>query len=316
MLAQVEIRTAMDTFHFLETERHFEFDIGSSICIVGQFFVIVVAIFFVTQSHRLMPFQTGSLPLLEPFHLFARTNEELHFHLFELAHTENELTGNDLVTESLTDLGDTERYFHAAGLLYVQEVDENTLCRFRAQIYFHGTIGSRSHLRREHQVKLADIGPVAGSGDRADDFAIQDQLAQVFEIRIVHVFRVAFVDLVPLSLVFKHTSVRRTELSFVKSFAELLCSLGHFLIHLLLYLCQVIFDQNIGTISFLGIFVIDQGIIEGIDMAGCFPDSRMHKDSRVDTDYIFVQQRHTVPPVFLYVIFQFYAILSVIVHCT
>ena len=130
----------MDTFHFLETERHFEFDISSRICIVGQLFVIVITIFFITQSHCLVPFQTSSLPLLEPFHLFARTNEELHFHLFELAHAEDELTGNDLVTESLTDLSDTERYFHAAGLLYVQEVDENTLCCFRPQIYFHGTV--------------------------------------------------------------------------------------------------------------------------------------------------------------------------------
>ena len=123
-------------------------------------------------------------------------------------------------------------------------------------------------------------------------------------------------DLVPLSLVFKHTSVSCAELGFVESIAEFLCGLGHFLIHLLLYLCQVIFDQHIGTIPLLGIFVVDQGVIERVDMAGCFPDSRVHKDSGVDTDYIFVQQRHAVPPVFLYVIFQLYAILSVIIHCS
>ena len=123
-------------------------------------------------------------------------------------------------------------------------------------------------------------------------------------------------DLIPFRLVFEHASVRRAELGFIESITKLLRSLGHFLIYLLLDLRQVIFDQYIGTIAFLGILVIDQRVIERVDMAGGLPDSRVHKDSRIDADYIFVQQRHAVPPVFLYVIFQLYAILPIIVHCS
>ena len=108
-----------------------------------------------------MPFQASLFPFLEPLHLLARTNEELHLHLLELAHTEDELTGNDLVTERLTDLGDTERYFHTASLLDIQEVNEDTLRCLRTEIDLHGAIGGRTHLGREHQVELANICPVA-----------------------------------------------------------------------------------------------------------------------------------------------------------
>ena len=72
-------------------------------------------------------------------------------------------------------------------------------------------------------------------------------------------------DLVPLSLIFKHASVRRAELGFIESITKLLRSLGHFLIYLLLDLRQVIFDQYIGTIAFLGILVIDQRVIERVE---------------------------------------------------
>ena len=60
--------------------------------------------------------------------------EILHFHLFEFAHTEDELTSHDFVTESLTDLCNTEGQLHAAGFLYVQVVYENTLSRFGAEV--------------------------------------------------------------------------------------------------------------------------------------------------------------------------------------
>ena len=41
MLAQIKIRTAMDTFHFLETERHTELHITGRIGIVRQFLMVV-----------------------------------------------------------------------------------------------------------------------------------------------------------------------------------------------------------------------------------------------------------------------------------
>jgi hypothetical protein len=51
--------------------------------------------------------------------------------LLEFAHTEDELPRHDLVAEGFTDLGDAERYFLAGGFLNVQEIDKNTLRRFR-----------------------------------------------------------------------------------------------------------------------------------------------------------------------------------------
>ena len=43
--AQVEVGAAVDTFKFFETEGEFELDVGSSVGIVSQFLVVVVAVF-------------------------------------------------------------------------------------------------------------------------------------------------------------------------------------------------------------------------------------------------------------------------------
>src|SRR6476646_7703197 len=110
-----------------------------------------------------MPFQAGFLPVLVPFFLCARTDEKLHFHLLKLAHTEDKLAGYNLVAECLTNLGNTKRYFHTCGLLHVEEIYEDTLCSFWAQVNSISIFGNRAKLGREHQVKLADICPVAGA---------------------------------------------------------------------------------------------------------------------------------------------------------
>ncbi len=140
MLRQVEVCTGVDTFHFFETEWHQELDICCSISIVSQFIVVVIAVAGITEAQRFMPFQTNLLPFLEPIQFRSRFYKELHLHLFELTHTEDELTGNNLITESLTNLGNTERYFHTTGFLHIQIVYKDTLCRFRTKINLHGTI--------------------------------------------------------------------------------------------------------------------------------------------------------------------------------
>ena len=145
MLGQVEICTAVNTLYFLETERHQELNVCSSISVVGQFVVVVITVMVITEAQRLVPFQASSLPTLEPVKLCTRLHKELHFHLLELAHTEDELAGYNFVTESLTNLGDTERNLHATGFLYIKVIYEDTLCRFRAKVYLHGTIGGRAH---------------------------------------------------------------------------------------------------------------------------------------------------------------------------
>ena len=119
MLAKVEVGTREDTLYLLEAEWHVELDICSSISIVSKLVVVVEAVVLSTETEVLMPLHTYFLPLSEPVKLCTWLDEELHLHLLELTHTEDELTCNDLITECLTDLGDTEMNLHTAGLLYV-----------------------------------------------------------------------------------------------------------------------------------------------------------------------------------------------------
>ncbi len=49
-------------------------------------------------------------------------------------------------------------------------------------------------------------------------------------------------------------------------------------------------------------------------MPGCFPDCGVHEDGGVDAYYVFVEERHGVPPVAFDVVFKFYAVLAVVVY--
>ena len=188
MLAQVEVSTRVNAFYFLESERHQEFDVGSSICVVSQFLVIVVTVMIIAETKSLVPFQTDFFPFLEPIEFSTRFYEELHFHLFELAHTEDELTSYDFVTECLTNLSDAERNFHTACLLNVKVVYENTLSCFRTKVYFHCAIGCRTHFGREHKVELTNFSPVLSARDRTNNFIVKDNLTKFSQIVSVHCF--------------------------------------------------------------------------------------------------------------------------------
>ena len=262
-----------------------------------------------------MPFQTDFFPFLEPIQFSTRFYEELHFHLFKLTHTEDELTGNDFVTESLTDLCNTERNLHTTGLLYVQVVNENTLSCFRTEVYLHGTFGSRTHFGREHQIELTDFGPVLGTRNRTNDFLVEDNLTQFVQVRSgIHSLCIAFVQCVAFSLMFQYTRVCAAELSLIKSIAEFLGSLGYFLVDFLVVFGNLIFNQHIGTVTFLRVAVINQRIIERINMSRSLPDGRMHEDSRVKSHDIFMEQHHALPPVLFDIVFQFHTHLTVIVY--
>jgi len=135
-----------------------------------------------------MPFQTNFFPFGEPLQLSTRFYEELHLHLFKLTHTENELAGYNLVTESFTNLSDTERNLHTAGFLYIQVIDKNTLRCFRTKINLHGTIGSRTHFGGEHQIELTYFSPVLGSRNRTNNLFINDNLTKFIQIIVVQSF--------------------------------------------------------------------------------------------------------------------------------
>ena len=54
---QVEVRTAVDAFYLLEAKGHLKLDVGSSIGVVSQLLVVVVAILLVAETEGLVPAQ-------------------------------------------------------------------------------------------------------------------------------------------------------------------------------------------------------------------------------------------------------------------
>ena len=175
----------MDTFHFFESEWETELDVRGCIRVMRQLLVIVEPVFFRSESQRLMPTHTGFLPFLEPVEFTAGAYEKLHFHLLEFTHPEDELACHDLVAESFTDLGDTERNLHTSGFLDIQEVHENALSRFGTQVYLAGAFGRRSHFRGEHQVELTHFRPVASSGYRANNLVVNNNLTKFNQIIVI-----------------------------------------------------------------------------------------------------------------------------------
>src|SRR3954469_14874604 len=108
-----------------------------------------------------MPLKPRFFPVLIPITFAARAHEKLHFHLLKLAHTEDKLTRYNFVAKCFTNLCNAKRYLHTRTLLHVEEVYKNALCRFGAQVNGVCFFCYRAKLGRKHQVKLADICPVA-----------------------------------------------------------------------------------------------------------------------------------------------------------
>ena len=78
--------------------------------------VVVEAVHVFAEAKGFVPLEPGSLPVFVPLALGAGLDEELHLHLLELAHPEDELPRNDFVAEGLADLSDAERQLHTAAL--------------------------------------------------------------------------------------------------------------------------------------------------------------------------------------------------------
>ena len=160
MVSEVEVRPRMDSLKLLEAEREVEFDVSGGICIVRKLLMVMETVVAVTHAEGLMPCKTVLFPCLEPVEFRTRLDEELHLHLLEFPHPEDELAGHNLISEGFSYLSYSERNLHAAGLLHIQVVHEYSLCRFRTQIDDIGVIGSVAELCAEHQIELAYLGPV------------------------------------------------------------------------------------------------------------------------------------------------------------
>ena len=314
VLREVEVRAGVDTLHFFESERHTEFDVAGCIGIVCQFFVVVEAIVLRAEAQCLVPSHAGLFPAGEPLEFGAGLDKELHLHLLELSHAEDKLSSHDLIAEGLTDLRDTERNLHAAGLLHVEVVDKNTLGRFRSEVDGAAAVGGGAHLGFEHEVKLSHLSPVACAADRANDLLVEDDLAESFEVGGVHGHGIALVECIALLGEFAHAAVGGAEFGLIKGLFEALAPFGHFFLDLLVVFGDLVLDEHVGAVAFFRVLIVDERIVEGIDVSGSLPNGGMHKDGRIDAHDVFVEQRHSLPPILFDIVFQLNTELTIVVN--
>ncbi len=131
-----------------------------------------------------MPFQTFSFPVFKPFFLCAGAYKKLHFHLLKFAHANDELARNYLIAESLAYLRYPERNFHPARFLHIKVIYKYALRSFWTQVNNISIISHSTHLRTEHQVKLTNVRPVAGTANRVGYFMLYDQFFQARQVVI------------------------------------------------------------------------------------------------------------------------------------
>ena len=170
MTCQVIVCPVVDTLKFLEAHREFILDVVCALCVVCQLVwtVLMPAQLVLPNSHLLIVVPTFASPVLEPLHVVLRLYEVLHLHLLKLAGSEDEVLGDNLVTECLSNLGDTEWNLHPAVLHHILEVHIDSLGCLRSQIYdVVVVVLHRADMGLEHKVETSGCSKLA-TAFRAD----------------------------------------------------------------------------------------------------------------------------------------------------
>ena len=121
------------------------------------------------------PVAAERAPVLEPLEVGAGLAEELKLHLLELAGTEREVAGRNLVTEALADLADTEGNLLAARALNVFEVYKDTLGSLGTEVNCILRILGNALEGLEHQVELTNVGEIVLAAGRARNVVVLDE---------------------------------------------------------------------------------------------------------------------------------------------
>src|SRR5206468_1649463 len=159
VLREIEVAPVVNTFDLLEAQGAAKIELY----VEGRARVVCELLFGVLMELQALSLETQCevplhpllLPVLEPLHVGARLDEELHLHLLELARAEDEIPGRDLVAERLPDLRDAEWDFLTRRLLDVQEIHVDALRGPGPQVPHRRGILHRPHERLEHQIELA-----------------------------------------------------------------------------------------------------------------------------------------------------------------
>src|SRR4029453_14927448 len=156
MLRQIVVGAIRHTFDFLAAEREIVFDVVSAFGIKRALLIRYVKEVQVCARYAdvLIKLQALFFPVLEQLHSLLRSAKIFQLHLLELAGSECEIAGIDLIPESLPDLRDAEWQLLAGHFENVLELNEDRLCGFRPQICDRAFFGSRANMRLEHQIEL------------------------------------------------------------------------------------------------------------------------------------------------------------------
>src|SRR5690606_1078334 len=124
----------MNAFQLLDSKGELVFDVGRSVSIMRQVFVLVKSkmLFGCTQGQ--MPPHPFFFPVFVPFHFATWRDEVLHLHLFEFAHAEDKLSGYDFIPKRLTDLSYTKWNFLPRCFHHVQKIDADSLRGFGTEV--------------------------------------------------------------------------------------------------------------------------------------------------------------------------------------
>ena len=186
---QVEVRTVCNTLKLAPVaarKTELVFDVDGALGVVGKLLLRVLEVAKVLTRDTEVDVPVGALlqPVLVPLLIRARLNEELQFHLLELAGAENEVTGRDLVAEGLTDLADAERRLHTSRSHDVTEVHEDTLGGLGTKVVHAGLILDGTKVGLQHHVEVAGLGPLPAVAARRTS-----QFGHLNRVRIVNALR-------------------------------------------------------------------------------------------------------------------------------
>ena len=290
MRAQVVVGAVGDALDFLVPQRGVVVhQVVGALGVVREVFFGHVQNLDLAARHALVfpPLQTLFQPVLVPLLVGAGHDEELDFHLLQLAHAENEVARRDLVAKRLANLGDAEGQAAAGGVHHVLEVSKYPLRGFGAQVAVGLLVGDRADGRLEHHVERLGVGPVAHLAGKG-----------VTHARVLERRR----SLRGLGIERGH---QRSKV--VRTFTH---DFGDFGLHVGL----LVFEQVVEAVALVVLLVVDHGVGKGRLVPRVPQHHAVHDDGGVQPFHVVALVHVGAPPRRLDVVFQLHTEGAVVIE--
>ncbi len=166
VLLEIVIGSVCDAFELFGAEREGIEKVIGTLGVEGSVFFgdIEYGDLASGDTDRFVPGKAVGEPLIEPFFPICGGDKKFNFHLFEFAGSEGEVAGVDFVTESLSNLGDSEGEFFSRDFENIFELDEHGLGRFGPEVGKISLVLDRADVRFEHEVELPGFGKFPTTG--------------------------------------------------------------------------------------------------------------------------------------------------------